>query len=471
MSVLAALLLLALLQATTGRSLVYYAEKNTGGSDALTVLAADGKIDELPSSTADRLYAGLAASSTTLNWATDRSIEQSQLDGSQRSTLVAGWTAITVRGYRFGAEASDFVSLSILGEVCTTLQQWSSTSITCLSSSSQITAASAELTVDDIVLTTVDGTATGGFNGDFIDARLADQGRTPIIMSIQVSTRAERPHAVALHGGYVYWSNHAASSIERCKLDGSQLAVVLPAAGTVHSMAVDSSSGHLYYTDSARGVIARIALPSSTLDTTVAVAAAAAAAEEIVLSGLQQPVAVTIDAPSGTLYFAHRGSTLSRARTDGANLQLNSLKPAVQHTVVLQRSSTALISSLALAPAAAATANTDANSEQRLYWAESGGVSELLRCSVLGTNVQSLASAATGGLLWPRSIVLIPNTAVLFTEYLGALKQLPLTAAGADSSAIVTLAQDTYLAAQTLTAGEAEWRKRSVYTAHYLRVL
>eukprot|EP00953_Heterococcus_sp_UTEX-ZZ885_P036675 18874-Heterococcus_DN1.PRE.1 len=173
------------------------------------------------------------------------------------------------------------------------------------------------------------------------------------------------------------------------------------------------------------------------------------------------------------LYFAHRGSTISRARTDGANLQLNSLKAPVAHTVVLQRSSTAQISSLALAPAAAGAtaASIGNNAEQRLYWAESGGVSELLRCSVLGTNVQLLASAAAGGLLWPRSIVLLPGAAVLFTEYLGALKQLPLTAAGATSSAIVTLAQDTYLAAQMLAAREADWRKRGVYTAHYLRVL
>eukprot|EP00953_Heterococcus_sp_UTEX-ZZ885_P019089 10662-Heterococcus_DN1.PRE.2 len=217
-------LLLMLLQGSAGRSLVYYAEKSAGGKDALTVLAADGKAEELPSSAADRLYAGLAASSTALYWATDSSIEQSLLDGSQRSTLVAGWTAVTVRGYRFGAAAGDVISLSILGEPCTTLQQWSSTSITCISGSSQITASSAELTVDDIVLTTVDGTVSGGFDGDFIDARLADKGRTPIIMSIQVTTRAEQPHAVALHGGYIYWSNHAAGSIERCKLDGSQLA-------------------------------------------------------------------------------------------------------------------------------------------------------------------------------------------------------------------------------------------------------
>jgi IPT/TIG domain len=473
-----AVLLLMLLPGSAGRSLVYYAEKSAGGRDALTVLDADGKAEELPSSAADRLYAGLAiaASSTALYWATDSSIEQSLLDGRQRSTLVAGWTAVTVRGYRFGAEAGDVISLSILGEPCTTLQQWSSTSITCISGSSQITAASVELTVDDIGLTTVDGTVSGGFDGDFIDARLADKGRTPIIMSIQVTTRAERPHAVALHGGYIYWSNHAAGSIERCKLDGSQLAVVLPAAGTVHSMAIDhsssSSSAHLYYTDAARGVIARAALPSTATVAAVATVAAAVLVEEVVLAGLQRPVALTMDAPSGMLYFAHRGSTISRARTDGANLQLNSLKAPVAHTVVLQRSSTAQISSLALAPpAAATTASIDENAEQRLYWAESGGVSGLLRCSVLGTNVQTLATAAAGGLLWPRSIVLLPGAAVLFTEYLGTLKKLPLTAAGADASAIVTLAQDTYLAAQMLVAREDEWRKRGVYTAHYLRIL
>eukprot|EP00953_Heterococcus_sp_UTEX-ZZ885_P036676 18875-Heterococcus_DN1.PRE.1 len=237
-------------------------------------------------------------------------------------------------------------------------------------------------------------------------------------------------------------------------------------------MAVDSSSsssGHLYYTDAARGVIARAALPSTAA--AAATTAAAVLVEEVVLAGLQRPVALTIDAPSSMLYFAHRGSTISRARTDGANLQLNSLKAPVAHTVVLQRSSTAQISSLALAPAAATVADIGNNAEQKLYWAESGGVSGLLRCSVLGTNVQLLASAAAGGLLWPRSIVLLPGAAVLFTEYLGALKQLPLTAAGATSSAIVTLAQDTYLAAQMLAAREADWRKRGVYTAHYLRVL
>ena len=59
---------------------------------------------------------------------------------------------------------------------------------------------------------------------------------------------------------------------------------------------------------------------------------------------------------------------------------------------------------------------------------------------------------------------------VLFTEYLGRLRQLPLVAGQPDTDNINKLVEDAYPAAQSVRQAEDRARAAGVYDSHYLEL-
>ncbi|KAG5190119.1 hypothetical protein JKP88DRAFT_299849 [Tribonema minus] len=479
--VLSLLLLAGPSTAAVARAVIsYHASVDAGDADSLSIVDSQYNEQLLPLPSGQRYHNIIIDPDTRkIYWATDSTIEVMDASGSDRKTLLAGWVTIKLVGYNLGTSEEDVLQFTVRGVPCQALYYESANSVSCSFAAPAVAApdAAATITAADVTFATRSGTVTGGYHGAFVEHHLADHSASPIITGLSVERRAQAPYALALDAaaGALYWSNHAARTIERMDAaDGSALAVLAAGVGKVCGMvagvASDGSSGGgggggsvLYYSSADRGHIARMALRG----------AAAGAREEVLAAGLQRPMGIALDtdAAGGTLYFAHGGGTISKlallpsaaagatAPSDPAAAAAAALAAAAGAVrTVLQRGTLARIDGVALA--AAATADPG---ELRLYWAESGARGAVARASVYGTDVEILVSDAddAGGgaaVLWPRGVALGAyaggGTVVAFTEYLSRLRVL--SAAGSGGTAAAAILVDEACAAKAKVVERAE---------------
>jgi hypothetical protein len=330
---------------------------------------------------------------------------------------------------------------------------------------------------------------------------------------VHVTRRAVSPYALALAadasgaGGVLFWSNHATGTIEGARLDAAEggaardlrvlaqgvskvTGMALATAAAAAAAAADAAAatpplplpvstlppagGVPLYTSADRGVVARRAVTAAD--------GSALGSEEVLASRLERPMGVALDTgATGDLYFAHSGGAISRLSAPLSAASAASTPPPPPPRLVLRRGTLARIDALALAPRLTADPG-----ERRLLWAESGGGSALWAAGVHGGGAMPLAGwrGGEGALLWPRGLAVCASDGdastaasgdaprLLFTEWLGALRVLPLplpllpntasaasAAAAAIGGAAVDLVRETgYAAAEGVRARVAAAR-------------
>lgn len=326
---------------------------------------------------------------------------------------------------------------------------------------------------EDIVVQTASGGWTqGGYPGDFVDAKLADHSLKPIITRVEVTGRTISPHALCFDsaGGTLYYSDLATRSLNRISLldnsddsGGSTLTAkvefdtFLPDVGLVQGMAIDVSEGQnggfVYFSDAQGGTISRVELPvDGTRPETPE-------ARQVLVSGLVDPMGVALEpgGGGGRLFYALRGGRICAVSRDG------SVSTSVPPTAVLLEGggyevrrfdSGTRLDGIAIS----ATEGTGSDpTELRLYWAESGRTPGIKRSTLDGTRPEDVSvsddgTEAKGQLVWPRGLAFGAgaSTGLLFGEYLGSVRLLPLPAAG---GSVETIAQaDSYPAAVAIHA-------------------
>ena len=196
---------------------------------------------------------------------------------TETSTIIAGLVSVTIQGFNLGTTLRDIKSITVAGQVCTSIIHASPESVTCMivlrevnllystinnvngtyvrsvterSTPAELQASVVPYTVEQVVFTTVGGSTTGVSNVPLTVVR-SGSGR-PVMSSIRLTVEPFAPYTltVATHRvesadaksvSYektLYWSNvaYGAYSIQRSRMDGSQVETVVNNVSTVLSI-------------------------------------------------------------------------------------------------------------------------------------------------------------------------------------------------------------------------------------------
>ncbi|MEM1164981.1 MAG: hypothetical protein AAGI30_01680 [Planctomycetota bacterium] len=136
-------------------------------------------------------------------------------------------------------------------------------------------------------------------------------------LDIPSGTRTYDQLAADSTAGKLYWSNPITMSIERSNLDGTGVETVASTVVEIGDLALDDTTGTLYYTDPGAGTVTAIdtgtpGFPSST-----------------VASGLLGPTGIAVDAATGDLYIGTVG-TISKLPAGGSLASLVAVEDTAQ---------------------------------------------------------------------------------------------------------------------------------------------
>ncbi|CAM9559829.1 unnamed protein product, partial [Ectocarpus sp. 4 AP-2014] len=457
-------------------------------TEQLNLVGADASVEQLALTDDDVQFLGITVdeSSGDVYFATSNSaIQRAHYDSAKSpswdvTTVAGGHVEVRVEGYNLGTSIDDVASFSVKGVECPTRRRESSNTLVCVLGDPAVTSDLGEsVETEDIVVQTASGGWTqGGYPGDFVDAKLADHSLKPIITRVEATGRTISPRALCFDsaGGTLYYSDLATRSLNRINLldnsgdGGSTLTakvefdVFLPDVGLVQGMAIDVSEGRnggfVYFSDAQGGTISRVELPADGTRPEVS------EARQVLVSGLIDPMGIALepDGGRGRLFYALRGGRICAVSRDG------SISTSVPPTAVFLEgggyevrrfdSGTRLDG---IAISASEGGGIDPT-EVRLYWAESGRAPAIKRSTLDGTrpedvSVEDDGTEAKGQLVWPRGLAFgaEASTGLLFGEYLGSVRLLPLPPAGGSVGIIAEA--DSYPAAVAIHALVAAARR------------
>uniref|UniRef100_A0A7S1G3J0 YHYH domain-containing protein n=1 Tax=Bicosoecida sp. CB-2014 TaxID=1486930 RepID=A0A7S1G3J0_9STRA len=247
--------------------------------------------------------------------------------------------------------------------------------------------------------------------------------------------------AAAAVGPRLFWSDHVTGLVVSTDPDGGTFKVLATGAFEVFGLAYDAgsgASGSLLYSNADTGEIVAVDLASAVdMQDTQALSGADVArvvlakpGGTVVLSGLDRPRGIAVDAPNGMMYFTEASGRIYRARVDGRNLEANPLRPAVYARLLLERGSTARMDGIAV------TQGADGSFPKSIYWTETN-TNSVWRASVYGSSPQRIAGSRKET-VWPRAICLLheagnayaPDAHLFWTQYLGRIHRASGSGAG-----------------------------------------
>ena len=135
-----------------------------------------------------------------------------------------------------------------------------------------------------------------------------------------IITELTGPSSIALDlvSGKIYWTNQQwdhstgavfASKIQRANLNGSNVQDIVTGLGIAEGLALDGSTGKVYWTDSDTGKIQRANLNGSNV--------------EDLVTGARMPNDIALDAAGGKMYWAdYESKQISRANLNGSNIEI-----------------------------------------------------------------------------------------------------------------------------------------------------
>eukprot|EP00903_Cladosiphon_okamuranus_P011622 g10931.t1 len=444
-------------------------------SHQLTLVSSDGSQEQLAVTLDDVLFLGITVDEGTgdVYFATSTStIQRARYDSSMPSpwdvsTVIGGHVEVRVEGYNLGVSIDDVVSFSVRGVECLTLRRESSNSLSCVFGDAAVTSDLGKGigTGDIAVQTAIGGWTQGGYPGDFIDAKLADHSLKPIITHAEATGRTISARALCFDSThhYLYYSDLATGSINRISLDDdgsgsvdsgkakTEFDAFLPNTGAVHGMAIDAeegeNGGYLYFSETHSGTVSRVELSAD--------GAAPPGAAQVLASGLIDPTDVALEPNGARLFFTLRGGSIRAVTRDGSVAsdvpQAASLEGGGYE--VRRLDSGTRLEGIAIAESEGA--GTDPR-ELRLYWAESGRASRIMRSSLDGTRPQEVLVLNSNGVaetspIWPRGLIFGAGASagLLFCEHLGSVRLLPDAAGGLAETVVQA---DSYPAAVAVHA-------------------
>ena len=222
-------------------------------------------------------------------------------------------------------------------------------------------------------------------------------------------TGLEDPGGLALDtsSGKLYWTDSGAGRIQRAVLDSTEVEDLVTDLQDPGALALDGSAGKLYWSDHAAGMIQRSNLNGSEV--------------EEVATGLEAPDALALDATAGKVYWADGAGRIQRSNLDGTE---------VEEVVTGLREPGGLALDVFTG---------------KLFWAD-GGAGRVQRSNLDGTEVEEVIT----GLEEPCGLALGPGLAAQILRLAQAAVQvdvaghfrdpegdaLTYTAAAADSSIV-----------------------------------
>lgn len=333
-----------------------------------------------------------------------------------------------------------------------------------------------DITTDDIIVQTTGGWTEGGFPGDFVDAKLADNSLKPIITQVETAGRSIHPRAICFDpvNRYLYYSDIGTRSIERVGIaEGGSVATVefdtfLPDVGLVYGIAVDAEEGDdggfLYFSDAESGTVSRIELSAGKKSPS---------AVQVLVSRLIDPMSIALEPNGGTrLFFTLYGGSIRATSRHG------SVPTGVPQTALLEGGgyevrrvdSGTRLDGIAVSES---ESEEDGPTEPRLYWSESGRIPRIRRSSMDGTRPTTIlvADGGTGlseaGLVWPRGLAFGAgsSTGLLYCERLGGVHLL-FDPAGGQAETVVETA--SYPAAAAIQALIQKASKKGVKETYFV---
>lgn len=295
-------------------SISTFSSSSSGVSETTYENLAPGKDDTFISGIA------INEATNTMYYATQDGLYSIKTVGPQDKThLVAGILSITINGYNFGNSVNDIRALNIRGVPCTSVIFVSSNQITCLSVKPGVIGT--DINSDDVYLSVLGGSTQGIYFNPEVVIR-SNSGR-PIIANINFEIQPFLPYALSIRLAEtnndiptLYWSNIAIGgySIQRCRLDGTQietvltdvqrsLGLVVSTPEKINGIIREYSDDVLFFTDTSKGTISRFQVPCLKGDKYIYNnISIGRLSRTVIMSGLEIPTGITIEISTNSIF-------------------------------------------------------------------------------------------------------------------------------------------------------------------------
>uniref|UniRef100_K3WDG8 Uncharacterized protein n=1 Tax=Globisporangium ultimum (strain ATCC 200006 / CBS 805.95 / DAOM BR144) TaxID=431595 RepID=K3WDG8_GLOUD len=309
-------------------STVYYREQRNG-----TIFAynnQDNSVVELERSTEYARFVGMTLQQRTqrLYWSDSRTIKSANVDGSDTTIVIGTLVRVTWIGVNFGSLQSDLLELIVKGTRCVSILSWSSEKVECLVGLPQKYPSNPDVAAvfardDDCWIRTTRG-AMQGTAPNYGEMRAAGY-ESPIVERIKLRATFILPHALAVNDvhpsirsndqepeDWLYWSNSADGTIYRSSLRTTKIDIVHEHAWSARGLALgaiaNEQASSLYFSLESKGTISRISISASQSSPSPF------GAPQVLLTGLESPRGLALDASNDALYFAEKTGRVYKAK-------------------------------------------------------------------------------------------------------------------------------------------------------------
>jgi hypothetical protein len=266
----------------------------------------DMSTEEIPSSKSDTFISDMVfdKTSSTIFYASESGIYS--FNTAQKNVInkvISGVLVVEISGYNFGNSLSDIYSITVKGDPCTSLNRLNSENIKCICVKAACN--SDDVTVADVVLSTVGGSTQGIYAQPYIILK-SGTGR-PVVSSISLTSQPFIPNALSLvrkgSNASLYWSNIGIGSysIQRCRLDGTQIETV--GVGIQRGLGLNviarNTNDVIFFTDGSKNALYRL----STAAMTSQIFDGPFSQVVPIITGLQTPTDVYVEDLSNNLFL------------------------------------------------------------------------------------------------------------------------------------------------------------------------
>ena len=280
--------------------------------------------EEIPSTKSDTFISDIVfdKSSSSIYYATESGIYSFDVNNKNViNQIIGGILVVEISGYNFGNSLSDIYSVTVKGAPCTSLERLNSDNIKCICVKS--VCIENDVTVDDVVLSTIGGNTQGIYSQPYIILK-SGTGR-PVVSNILLTKQPFIPNALSLvrkgSSAALYWSNIAVGSysIQRCRLDGTQIETI--GTGIQKGLGLHviprNDIDVIFFTDGSKNSLYRLSAPAMTIQIFDAVLTPLKESVPLI-TGLQTPTDVYVEELSNFLFLTVLDGYLIRISLDVA---------------------------------------------------------------------------------------------------------------------------------------------------------
>ncbi|TMW65775.1 hypothetical protein Poli38472_008417 [Pythium oligandrum] len=297
-------------------STVYFRKQSTGS--IFTLDSRDGTEAQVPGSQDTARLVGLALGSLQglqcLYWSDNRAIRSAWVNGTDAHAFIGALVRVQWIGTNFGSTRSELLELAVKGTRCVSVLQWNSTFVDCLVAIPDrypvtiVDGSPPFVAETDCSLRTVRGVMTG-FVRNYAEM-VATGYPSPIVRQINIQASFVLPHALAIHGNDLFWSNRADGKIYRSSLVDTSISIVASGVWDVPGMTVmaipSTSNKTVFYSLESKGELRQVLLRAD----------ATPRHHRTILTDLKSPRGLAIDPIGEYLYYTEKTARIYRVKLD-----------------------------------------------------------------------------------------------------------------------------------------------------------